>query len=435
MFLTFVPLPPIILYLVYRCFIGTSNKSTFRTGLIIGCLLAVQYFICSEIALTTLFVALATLVALSVRALRQEAARRRVGIGLRLAGGAALVGVPLLAYPAWYAIAGPQHVGGPTQSVTAPGIDVLSTLLPVNRQLLAGVWPGWQTAPVSLLGNTAFLGILLIAVVGYTIACHWDLMIVRCAAVAGAAAWILALGPRLVIHNHVTSIPLPFAVVTHIPILQDIVPSRLTLYVDMMAAVLLAVGVSGVCHKKAVWSNCWGLVVAACGLALVMPTMGYSVVSLGEATYFARSNLGQNIPQSGVVLTYPYPVFPEDQGMLWQAVGGMKFSLLGGYVVRPLGRHGQTKAPPLLAPTAVPELLLDAWPEMQVQGSSRPHFSNARSQLPAFVRHYHISAIVVQMAGHDPLQVVSLVESVYGRPVEEGNFDIWATYPPRETTP
>ena len=162
--------------------------------------------------------------------------------------------------------------------MTAPGIDALSTLLPSDGRVLAGLWPGWRTPAVPLLGDTAFLGLPLLVVVIWIVATNWEHRLTRAATAMGTTAWVLALGPRLVWHDHVTHIPLPFAVVTHLPVLEDVVPSRLTLFVDLAVATLLAIGADRLWvaierrHRRSATAT---LAAAVSAAALALPVAGY----------------------------------------------------------------------------------------------------------------------------------------------------------------
>lgn len=428
MFLVFVPLPPIMFRIIHGQFTGLDRRRPFRRGLVVGSLGLAQYFIASEILVST---ALIVSVVLIVLGLLELAHHRSVvvhaRVALRMGCGALVAAGPLLAYPAWFALAGPQHVSGPTQSVTAPGIDVLSTLLPVDHGVAAGWWHPWTTPAVPMLGDTAYLGIPVLLVVVVLVAIkQWRVAVVRAAAVTGVLAWILALGPRLVVHDHVTAIPLPFAVLTHLPVLQDVIPSRLTLYVDLAAAVLLAVALDGLIRTRHDRSPTrrLGLIGLAVSIALCTPTARYPAVGIGPAKTFVTPATRSALPANGAVLAYPYPVFPEDQAMLWQALSRMRFSLLGGYAVRPLGSHGATKVPPLLSPSAVPSVLFQAWPDNQIPTNSDHSFLQAVAQLPEFVRDHHVTALIVQASGQNPQQVVKMFTAVYG-PAHRLNASIY----------
>ena len=149
------------------------------------------------------------------------------------------------------------------------------------------------------------------------------------------------------------------------------------------------------------------------------------MAGLGGGQVFSEAAVVRQIRSGSVLLAYPYPVFPEDQAMLWQALSNMRFSLIGGYVVRPLPNGTGTKVPPLLLPPAVPSFLLDAWPEIQVTGTQRTSLDGAEDQLREFVARYDISTVVAEIAGRHPSQVIAMVSSVYGGPVRKADIDFW----------
>jgi hypothetical protein len=429
MFLVFAPLPPILFFLVYQLVVAKSTRNNFSTGLLLGVLISAQYLIDSEIAVSFALITGLILAWFGVRSLyRQRAVRDAPRVAATVLGGAALVAIPLLAYPAWNALAGRQHVAGPTQSVSSPGIDVLSTLFPVDRFVLAGLWRPWRVPPVALLGDSGFIGIPLLVVLTYIAVRYRRQALVRGATVLGIVSWTLALGPRLAWSDHTTDIPLPFALFTHVPVAQDLVPSRLTLYTYLAVAVLLSVGLDEA-FARAVRGRIWaaGLAVGAVlgSVALMAPDSTYPVTGLRGAQVFSELAVARHIPRGGVVLAYPYPVFPDDQAMLWQALGDMRFSLVGGYVVRPLPDGDGTKVPPLLFPGAVPSFLLEAWSQPGAARAQLASFDDAKSMLREFVARYDISTVVVQTVGHRPNQVVAMVSTVYGRPVRRGDIDFW----------
>ena len=265
MFLIFAPFPPIVLFLVYRLVVTKPTPKSFSIGLLLGALITAQYLISNEIAVSLALITGLTLAWFAGRALYR---RRPIGDAPRIAaavlGGAALVAAPLLAYPAWDAVAGRQHVVGPTQTVSAPGIGALSTLFPVGHFVLASLWRKWRVPPVSFLGDTGYVGIPLLMVLIYIAVRYWRRPLVRGATLLGVISWALALGPRLVLSSHASDIPLPFALLTHVPLLQDLIPSRLTLYTYLAAAVLLSVGVDEL-WDRAISGRTWvtGLAVGA----------------------------------------------------------------------------------------------------------------------------------------------------------------------------
>ena len=67
--------------------------------------------------------------------------------------------------------------------------------------------------------------------------------VVRFAAALGVVAWVLSLGERLhVAGDGDLRVPLPFALLAHVPVLQNMAAVRFSLYVVLCAALVLAVG-------------------------------------------------------------------------------------------------------------------------------------------------------------------------------------------------
>ena len=60
------------------------------------------------------------------------------------------------------------------------------------------------------------------------------------ATLLGAA--ILSLGPHLAVAGHLTRIPMPFIVFSHLPLLDNILPVRMSMEVDACIGVVIAFG-------------------------------------------------------------------------------------------------------------------------------------------------------------------------------------------------
>lgn len=70
-------------------------------------------------------------------------------------------------------------------------------------------------------------------------------------------------------------------------------------------------------------------------------------------------------------------------------------------------------------------LFLNAWPETAVPGVTSVSLTEAKAELPVFVKRYHAAAILIQLAGENPGSVVALVSGVYGVPTRYRDIDIW----------
>jgi hypothetical protein len=100
-----------------------QRRSPLKVGAVLGLLLAVQFFVGTEVlTIVVLFIAtgLMLLVAYAALGHRDELAARapHAGRGLAAAAGVALV---LLAYPVWFALDGPAHLSGLVWPTIPPG--------------------------------------------------------------------------------------------------------------------------------------------------------------------------------------------------------------------------------------------------------------------------------------------------------------------------
>ena len=103
----------------------------------------------------------------------------------------------------------------------------------------------------STLENGFYLGFPLLILLGYLVIRCRRVPLVATAAVVGVAAFILGLGPRLTVDGKVTGIPLPFAIFRHLPIVQNLEAARFSLYVQLAAAIIFALGLDQV------WAHGW----------------------------------------------------------------------------------------------------------------------------------------------------------------------------------
>ena len=108
--LTFLAIPPLILLALDDLFVRRSRPAP-AVGAVLGGLVVVQFFVSTELLAVSAIVAFVGLVVLAV------SSPRRALPALRAAAPGLLVGFVIasavLAYPAWFAVAGPRHITGP----------------------------------------------------------------------------------------------------------------------------------------------------------------------------------------------------------------------------------------------------------------------------------------------------------------------------------
>ena len=431
-FVLFVPLPPLMLLIVWQQLSQPDAKRPLRAGMVLGLLAVLQFLICSEVLVTVTFVGALTLGVLAVwAAYRRRSLRARLDAGWRLAAGILAVAVPLLAYPVSIALAGRAHVSGPTQAPGQRGVDILNIVVPnwtrpgkFGGDLLASLWhAGTATIATWPAENLAYLGPLLI--VGVVVVARGPRdQLTRTVAVLAAIGWVLALGPRLIVDGHTSGVRLPFALAYHVPILQDISPSRLVLYVFLGASVLVATAVDRLRALR--WQQaCIGLAGVGVCLALAAPATGLHTAQTGYSS--GAVNAVRKIPARSVALAYPYPRFSDETMMLLQAEAGMRFSVLGGYANRASPPNGNsTKSALMTAPAPLSRLLTGGFDQPRLNRDQRRELMLARAELPVYLRDAGVTAVVIQQSDRAGRRLAAIVAAALGpAPVRHSDLLVW----------
>ncbi len=240
--LAFTPLIPVMALLGYRIARGEGRPR--RLGGWLGVLVGLQFLVSPEILAIT---AVGALVAIGVLLVRRRPVRTRIPAtapGAALT--AAVVAVAMVAYPLWMMLAGPQHfIGRPWPSANPYHSDLLSFIVPGPLQ---GVSLGMRSIGARLdvfSGLTeagGYLGVPVLLLAGYFVWRSRRSLRMQVAAAIGVCAAVLSLGPRLTVDGVATSVPLPFAAFEHLPLLGDVLPSRVGFAVAAAMAGVLAFG-------------------------------------------------------------------------------------------------------------------------------------------------------------------------------------------------
>lgn len=245
LFLVFVPLAPLFIPLLDDWLVGL-RRTPVRSGLLVGLVAGLEYLISPEIVLTSALFAVTGLAYLALR--YREQAWQRLGILVRGLAAATPVFLVITGYAVWLLLAGPGRPVGPLHSLADLSRyhgDLLAPFVPTRNQAFA---PG-TLADVgnALVGgrnveNGFYLGIPLVALLCYlTFRCR-RVPVVAVFAVVGAVAFVLSLGPELTFDGKVIFPVMPFALFEHLPILQNVEAARLSLFVQLAAAIIFGVG-------------------------------------------------------------------------------------------------------------------------------------------------------------------------------------------------
>jgi hypothetical protein len=425
--LVFVPLPPLILYVLYEIVVLQHHRAR-RWGVGLGLLLAAQFFISAELLIDTVVMALIGVLVLMIARPREVTARYRHAA----TGGiwAVVIALPFLAYPLDVYFRGPDRFNGSPWHGMTFSMDLLGSVVPtMNQRVTTNHWAaiGDRLQP-NLTENGAYLGIPLVLLLVFLVVRYRHLVAMRLAAVMLVAAWLLSLGPRLFVNGHQTAVWLPFSLFLHLPILNSILAGRFTLFIDLFAAAVVALGVDHLyadmrrrARAPALVVTAVIAVVMAVALVPVLPRWPYPHVPISSTTpaFFTTGEVDA-IPHDSAVLTFPYPIYPENQAMLWQAVSDMRFRILGGYALVPGAGNLASDGPGPVTPSDVPTTLIADY-----TGLANPGPAATPADLRSLVRRYDIRSLIVGPGGVNPAAAIALFTSTYGPPKLVGGIQLW----------
>jgi hypothetical protein len=337
--LMFAVLPPLIIDALLRIITGRGNS--VRSGAWLGLLTAAQLFTEEEVLAGTALACLVLVAVLAAGRPRLVLSRVR-GTLAGLAAGAAVT-LLICGRALWVQFFGPltehgspwpattQFTSTPASFVTPPG-----DLLFHTRASAAAA----ASYPTGLWEYLAYLGLPLLAVLLVAaIRFRADLK-VRAVAVTFAALELISLGgSTLAFHGlRYPGLLLPWHWMQSLPVISEMIPDRLAILADGLAAGLLAFSLDRARPTPPQASRprrSFATAVAALALLplipLPIPATTVTPTPAGWQAAFARLRLAPG----ATVLVVPVPTAVLPQAMRWQADTGEPGSLVGGWFIGP----------------------------------------------------------------------------------------------------
>jgi hypothetical protein len=412
--LSLVALPPLVLLCLDEILVR-QRRHWWTAGVGLGLITLAQLLTTEEVLASTFVVCvvgLAVLVLLN----RGRIEPPQVGHALRGLMTAATVLTVGAAWPLGVQLGGHRPVTGPVTDASLFGADLLGSVVPGVHQLLGfdsiNTWGGGSTE------NGSYLGVPLLAVLAFLAWRYRRIAVVRFASVLGLVVLVLSMGRTLAVAGTTYEIPLPFGVLAHLPLLQDMSAVRLSLNDELLAAHVLAVGLDRL-HAEGLLARRRVLAGVLTGLVVLslLPDWPYSFERANTPAYFTSAQVNR-IPRDSVALTYPVPRFPSSEPMQWQALAGYRYRSVGGYLITPDEKgHGTFRG----GKTTWERITGQAAVGRGVQ----LHNPGAAMQLRVEMERLGVRAIIVaDRPGADA--VTELVTMLLGRPGERtGGVTVW----------
>ncbi|MGP8159657.1 MAG: hypothetical protein ACLQGJ_00315 [Candidatus Dormibacteria bacterium] len=407
----FVALFPPLLVIFADEILVRQRRPAWLMGGLLGFAAACQLLTGTELLTICALMAVPGLVTLAV--IFRAQLRERLPHALRAAGVALATFVVLAGYPLYVLLLGPQRVSGALQGfgfVARP----TSFVVPSSFELFSG--------PSTVLDSSVYIGIpLLILAVAVTVWMRRSAAVMA-AAVTLACAIVLALGGHLTIHGAATSIPLPWIIPQHLPVLDNVLPVRLMVAGYLALAVIVAVFLDRVLEAPTRWRVA-GLAAAAVALIPLIPTLPISSAQF-EIPAFFTDGAAQRLPATGSVLMTPYGGGVADYpAEVWQAVAGMAFRTQIGMVFTP-GPGGFAWGPDK-------DPLGEELNALEGAGAAAPAAlsASARDTYLGDLRAHAVTTVIVG-PGPGASQVARLMTEVLGGPgASTGGVTVWYDVP------
>jgi hypothetical protein len=317
---------PFIVLVALR--LGREGR-TVRDGVVLALLIVYQFFINQEVLLiATCGVAVVTL--LRLRELAPD--WRRILGSLGITG---LIAGVLLVYPMWFQFNGRQSYSGLPFDFHAWGED-LTAYVTFARDTLAG--DEYVEKTIGGTEQNTWFGWPLVIVLVTAAALLWRRSrVARLSTITGVVFVLAAVGPELRVKGEFRGIPGPWALVSsgHVPVLNLLQPTRLTLVVVGIAGMLVALAWDRLSEVR-VDRRRWGY--AAIAVALIptapwiMPTMNAPEVP----AFITEGTWRRYTPEGYTVLPSPVPNNSDGiYSLRYNVRARQEFPIPHGYFIGP----------------------------------------------------------------------------------------------------
>jgi hypothetical protein len=302
-------------------------------GVALGLVATAQLLIGEELLVGTGLLAGVLVVVLALLYPREVPGR--VGRALAAVGVSLLVFAPLAYLPVKAQLTAPARVHSDITPEHRGSSDLLAVVTP-NR--LSAIAPAAAIRLGDRFTGTkeTYLGVPVLLVACAVLAARWRSPVVRAGFAMLVVGLLLSLGARLRVGGRPTRLPLPWTAVESVPLVQNMVPSRLAVFTALFAGLLLAVAVDGLW-----WRGGWawrGLAVltGVVTLAVLAPPEPFQARPVAAAPPFFTGAAVRALPRDSAALVVPFPRRGRaNVAMVWQARSGMWFKMPGGYFVGP----------------------------------------------------------------------------------------------------
>ncbi len=245
-----------------------------------------------------------------------------------------------VAVPLWVQLVGPnQLVGRDIQAdfggASRYSLDLANLVVPtwlerLAPQALVRISSNFVGTPAEQVG---YLGLPLVGTLIASGVVFWKDKWVRWILLTTVTVTALAMGPWLYVDGSIVAGPLPMSIIERAPLLENVIPVRLMVFVFLAAALMLGRVVDNALKRLAEGSLIKGMAGFVASAACMLTVIPISRVP--ATTELVPSYLLRDVPENAVVAIFPFPTPAFATPEYWSAASGVRFKMLGGYVIVP----------------------------------------------------------------------------------------------------
>jgi len=403
--------PPLVLLLLDEILVR-QRRPALLAGSLLGAATGLQVLTGEEIAAATALVAVVGVVLLAL--LHPHSVQPRVRHAARAVVAGLVVALAIDAYPLVVQFTGPGRVSGPIQPTGFHVLDLLELVVPTHRQELTFHWA--NTIGAKFTGQSeidGYVGIPLLLLATFVIVRWWRDPLVRFAGLLAVVVAVLALGPRLHVAGHTFgAVRLPWVVPQRLPVLENILPARLALFVFLLLGLLLAVFVD---RTRLPRLGLLGLLAVA--LVPLIPNLPYPSSASASPAFFDSG--AHKVRTGSVVLVAPFAGVSggTTRPMLWQAEADLRFRMPEGYVIDPQARFD---------PADRGSQLFRRMARIQGGGTVEPLTDAERRDMRCTLLHLGVQSVVVGPMPRGRADMIETYRDLLGSDhISTGGVELW----------
>ncbi len=329
-----------------------------RTGCELALLVVLQAFLNEEVLLLAAVATAVFLLALLATAPRLVLPHLRRG--LAALGVTTVLVAAALAWPLYWQFFGPMSYRGLGDWVQQYPTDLASYPAHSSQSLLGPPSNIAKLAQDAAEQNTFFGPVLLVLLLA-VVAWRFRSPLVRALAVTTVVAGILGLGRYVRVNGHVTGVRGPWYALSSLPVFDTVVPTRISLLITPIAAILLALGVDQAVRLGRRWGprsaarRCWAVAWTALLAAALVPIAPLPIRTgtlTASPVFFTSGHWRAHVPTGTNLQILPLIWGENIDAMQFQIDSDLGFAITGGYFLAPTpgstdrsGRFGPDNPP------------------------------------------------------------------------------------------